>query len=111
MAGHIKKRKRSNGSTTYQARIPSPANRRKDLVTGASFAVRVRSHVATNSRNGVAAARGSINKTRERYGSVTCTHLLPEFSSTPLGRLSRAEINCARTRRRDCGWRRLPGGT
>lgn len=32
MAGHIKKRTRSDGTTTYQARVPSPANRRKDVV-------------------------------------------------------------------------------
>lgn len=32
MAGHIKKRKRTDGTTRYQARIPSPANRRKDIV-------------------------------------------------------------------------------
>jgi integrase len=32
MAGHIRKRKRADGATTYQARIPSPANRRKDIV-------------------------------------------------------------------------------
>lgn len=32
MAGHIKKRKRADGAARYQARIPSPANRRKDIV-------------------------------------------------------------------------------
>ncbi len=32
MSGHIKKRKRADGTTTYQARIPSPANRRRDIV-------------------------------------------------------------------------------
>ncbi len=32
MAGHIKKRKLRDGSCTYQARIPSPTNRRQDAV-------------------------------------------------------------------------------
>ncbi len=32
MSGHIKKRRRADGTTTYQARIPSPANRHKDIV-------------------------------------------------------------------------------
>ena len=31
-------------------------------------------------------------KTRERYASVTRTHLLPAFGSTPLGKLTRAAI-------------------
>lgn len=32
MAGHIKKGKRADGAARYQAWIPSPANRRKDIV-------------------------------------------------------------------------------
>jgi integrase len=32
MAGHIKKRTLKDGSASYQARLPSPANRRKDVV-------------------------------------------------------------------------------
>lgn len=97
------------------ARIPSARNRRKDIVktfdrkrdaerwlaTQAaamqdpsyidprSAAKPFRELVATWERTRVA---GLAPKTRERYSSVTRTYLLPEFGSTPVGKLTRGDI-------------------
>jgi integrase len=137
MTGHIKKRKRADGTASYQARIPSPANGRKDIVrtferkrdaerwlaaqataisTGEfidprTAATPFRELVATWERTRAAKL---APKTRERYDSITRTYLLPAFGSTPLGKLTRADFKeffagLAEQRKQDGSPRYSPG--
>jgi len=117
MPGHIKKRKLSDGAASYQARIPSPANGRKDIVktferkrdaerwlsaqaaaidrgefidprtTAKPFAELVETWRETR-------ARTLAPKTRERYDSVLRTYLMPEFGRAQSAR-SRARPRAA----------------
>ena len=114
-AGHIKKRTRSDGSASYQARIPSPANGRKDIVKTfakrgdaqrwlSGQAVAINSGEFIDPRTSATPFRELVEtwkrtrvaklapKTRERYDSILRTYLLPAFGSTPIGRLGRPEI-------------------
>jgi integrase len=115
MAGHIRKRRLSDGRVSYQARLPISARPRKVIVK--TFARRrdaerwVTGQAATihdgsfiDPRHGAKPFRDLITtwerthlpklapKTRERYESVTRTYLIPRFGSTPLGKLTRADF-------------------
>jgi integrase len=115
MAGHIRKRRLSDGKTSYQAKLPSPARPRKAIVktfsrrreaerwlTAQAAAVNDGSFI--DPRHGAQPFRDLVTtwerthlpnlapKTRERYESVTRTYLIPTFGSTPVGRLTRADF-------------------
>jgi len=108
MAGHIKKRKGTDGKVRYQARIPSPTNRHKrivktfekkrhaelwlarqaaaiqsgEFIDPSKSAMPFRELVTTWERTRAAKL---APKTRERYEGVVRVHLLPAFGSTPIG--------------------------
>ena len=115
MAGHIRKRRLSDGSIRYQARLPNPARPRKPIVktfprrreaerwlTTQASAIQDGSfidprHTAQPFGNLVTTWERThlpklAPKTRERYESVTRTYLIPMYGSTPLGRLTRADF-------------------
>jgi integrase len=114
LAGHIKKRRSDRtGKTTYQVQIPLDGGKRYvkthqlkrdaerdlvaqqaklhsgDFIDARTSARPFRELVTTWERTRAAKL---APKTRERYASVTRTHLLPAFGSTPVGKLSRADI-------------------
>lgn len=115
MAGHIRKRRLSDGRTSYQAKLPSPGRPRRTIVktfsrrrdaerwmTAQAAAINDGSFIdprhtaqplsdliATWERTHLAKL---APKTRERYESVTRTYVNPAFGSTQLGQLSRADF-------------------
>jgi integrase len=115
MAGHIRKRRLSDGRVSYQARPPISARPRKVIVktfahrrdaerwiTGQAATIHDGSFI--DPRHGTKPFRDLITtwerthlpklapKTRERYESVTRTYLIPRFGSTPLGKLTRSDF-------------------
>jgi integrase len=116
MAGHITRRtSKRTGKTTYQARLPHPTLKNKEVMKTfgrAKDAQRwlterqaellrgeFRDPAATNKpftelvwtwrRTRMAKL---APKTRERYDSVVRTYLLPAFGATAVGKLSRADV-------------------
>lgn len=100
---------------TYQARIPSPTNGRKDIVKTferkrdaerwlSAQAVAINSGEFIDPRTSAKPFSELVEtwkrtrvaklapKTRERYDGILRTYLLPEFGATPIGRLGRPEI-------------------
>jgi integrase len=115
MAGHIRKRRLSDGRVSYQARLPISARPRKVIVktftrrrdaerwiTGQAATIHDGSFI--DPRHGTKPFKDLITtwerthlpklapKTRERYESVTRTYLIPQFGSTPLGKLTRSDF-------------------
>jgi integrase len=115
MAGHVRKRRLSDGRVSYQARLPTSSRPRKVIVktfarrrdaerwlTGQAAAIHDGSFI--DPRHGAKPFRDLITtwerthlpklapKSRERYESVTRTYLIPRFGATPLGKLTRAEF-------------------
>ena len=138
MAGHIRKRRLSDGRVSYQARLPISARPRKVIVK--TFSRRrdaerwITSQAATihdgsfiDPRHGAQPFQDLIAtwerthlpklapKTRERYESVTRSYLTPKFGSTPLGKLARADFKewfaSLATERRPNGKPRYAPGT
>jgi hypothetical protein len=115
MAGHVRKRRLSDGHTSYQARLPNPArptkaivktfHRRRDAerwLTNQAAAIQNGSFI--DPRQTAQPFQDLVTtwerthlpklapKTRERYESMTRTYLIPTFGSTPLSRRTRADI-------------------
>jgi integrase len=114
MMGHIRKRKNKTG-TSYQARIPNPANPRKDIVKAfplkrdaerwlAEQASAINRGDYIDQRTSQQPFRELVQswertrkarlapKTRERYDGILRNYLLPAFGSMPLARLKRPMI-------------------
>lgn len=109
MAGHIKKRTRSDGSVSWQARIAKPGNRHAHDVKTFDRKVDAQRWLANQNAARVTSAyveprRGETPlsavaeewtatwtdlepKTRVGYRSILNQHVLPAFGSTPVGRL------------------------
>ncbi len=115
MAGHVRKRRLSDGRVSYQARLPTSSRPRRVIVktfarrrdaerwlTGQAASIHDGSFI--DPRHGAKPLRDLITtwerthlpklapKTRERYESVTRTYLIPRFGSTPLGKLTRSDF-------------------
>ncbi len=114
MAGHIKTRTQKDGTRSYQARIPSPANRHKHVVK--SFARKrdaerwLVAQVAAldrgdfiDHRRGDTAFRAVTDewrktwadlapKTRVGYESILNRHVLPAFGSTRVAAISPKDV-------------------
>lgn len=138
MAGHIRKRRLSDGRVSYQARLPISARPRKVIVktfprrrdaerwiTGQAATIHDGSFIDPRHSSKpfqdliVTWERTHLPKlapkTRERYESVTRTYLIPKFGLTPLGKLTRADFKewfaSLATERRPNGKSRYAPGT
>lgn len=115
MAGHIKRRRRRDGSWSYQARISSPANRHRHAVRTFDRkrdaerwldrqAGSIQDGTFIDPRTSAMPFRELVAtwettrlvhlapKTRERYTGIVNNYLLPAFGDLSLGRLTRARI-------------------
>lgn len=114
MAGHIKKRKRKDGSVSYQARIPTPGNRHKHDVK--TFALKkdaerwlVQQKAAREAGTYIEPRRGDTPlaavaeewketwgklapKTRVGYESILRRHVLPAFGSAPVKAITPKDV-------------------
>jgi integrase len=114
MAGHIKKRSRADGRITYQARIPSAANRRKDLVKTferrkdaerwlAATAAALHRGDFIDPRRGDTPLRKVADEWRETWGklapktrvgyeSILNRHVLPAFGSARVSAITPKDV-------------------
>ncbi len=114
MAGHIKKRTLKDGSTSYQARIPNPVNRRKDVVKTfklkrdaerwlAAQAAAIDRGEFYDARRGDTLFRTVAEewqetwadlapKTRVGYESILTRHVLPAFGAARVSAIAPKEV-------------------
>lgn len=110
MAGHIKKRKRRDGSASYQARIPNPTNPRRDIVRTfdrkADAERWLTAQASSIETGGFIDPRRSKRplsevidawretwadlepKTRVGYESMLSKHVVPAFGPAPVGNIA-----------------------